>query len=95
MEEYIEQESCIKEEGLFHPIQKYVKKGLSSAYQEVISRKEFVQCYVKWVLMPTVKSRMRLEGSVFFNTTYEEVEQKIIDGILNQDIDKNILEIIK
>ena len=52
---YIKQEPYVGEEGIYVPVEEYVREGTMSKYRMVIPKELFIEAYEKWIGGPTVE----------------------------------------
>lgn len=46
---YIKQEPYVNDEGIYVPINEYVKEGCATTYRCILSKALFVEAYNKWI----------------------------------------------
>lgn len=46
---YIKQEPYVGEDGIYMPLEWYVREGTQSAYQCMLTKEMFVEAYNKWI----------------------------------------------
>ena len=48
-EKWIKQLSCVKDDGIYIPLEQYVQEGHDAQYHMLISKEVFIEAYNKWI----------------------------------------------
>ena len=81
---YVKNESYVDDKSIFIPLQTYTPEGCASDYQMIMSKKDFIRAYVKFILIPNIKNDNKFKGVKFFNNiTDEELENKLVESYMS------------
>ena len=81
---YVKNESYVDDKGIFIPLKAYTLEGCVSDYQMIMSKKDFIRAYVKFILIPNIKNDNKFKGVKFFNNiTDEELENKLVESYMS------------
>ena len=81
---YVKNNSYVDDKGIFIPVKAYTPEGCASDYQMIMSKKDFIRAYVKFILIPNIKNDNKFKSVRFFNNiTDEELENKLVESYMS------------
>lgn len=94
---YVENKSFVNDKGIFIPLQAYTPEGCASDYQMVVSKKDFIRAYVKFILIPNIRNKQKFDGTKFLgdNITDEYLENKLVESYISRNFESyHLLDLV-
>ena len=94
---YVENKSFVNDKGIFIPLQAYTPEGCASDYQMVVSKKDFIRAYVKFILIPNIKNTNKFKGTKFLseNITDDYLENKLVNAYMSGNFESyNLFKLV-
>lgn len=94
---YIHNKTIVDDKGIHKPYVEYTVDGRCSSYMTVMTKEDFIRAYVKFILIPNIRSRQKFDSKKFFghNITDEYLENKLVESYISGNFESyHLLDLV-